>query len=197
MSVRHFDRTLLVAPVVLVSVLVLAVCAEIIQPPVASANRYGRREQLALARVCVSEAGWDATPECAAIHQVLEDRARVIGFSYIAAVCSYSTRTCDRGRQDPRRWIAWLSPSLDEPEGWPRGMLWSRYRDRWRTMLDHAGAVLRGQVQSPCEEPPHYWGMPRGIDLARAQEAGWERLSCPGARNAFWRVPHRSTENSS
>lgn len=159
----------------------------------AHATRYGRREQLALARVCVSEAGWEATPECAAIHQVLADRARQMEISYMAALCFYSTRTCDRGRRDPRRWIAWLSPDLRRPRGWPDGMLWSRYRPRWRVMLKHAGAVLRNEVESPCETPPHYWGMPRGIDLERALQAGWRRLECEGTRNAFWRVPHRES----
>lgn len=181
---------------VAVGVLAVLVAVDLLYAVEAKASPYGRREQLALARVCVSETGWDATPECAAIHEVLADRARVIGVSYMAALCSYSSKTCDRGRSDRRRWIAWLSPSLERPRGFPSHLRWASYRERWREMLRHAGAVLRGEVSSTCEEPPHYWGMPSGIDLRRAMLAGWRRIECPGARNAFWRVPHRSQPSS-
>lgn len=153
------------------------------------------REQLALARVLASEIGWEPTAEAAAIHEVLEDRSRQMGLSYLATVCAYS-RTCDPGRTDARRWIAHLTPRGARPDGWPATASWSLHRARWLDLHRHAGEVLRGRVASTCEEPPHYWGMPSGVDLRRARAAGWRRVECPGARNAFWRVPARERERA-
>lgn len=148
------------------------------------------REQLALARVCASEVGIVSTPECAAIHEVLEDRSRQMGLSYIATVCAYSSRTCDRGRTDARRWIAWLHPSGARPDGWPATASWARHRGRWLELHRHAGEALRGRVASPCEEPPAHWGGP--MDDWRAHRAGWVRVDCgPDVRNHFWAVPSR------
>lgn len=151
------------------------------------------REQLALARVCVSEVGWDPTPECAAIHQVLEDRAQRMGMTYGAAVCAYSSRTCDRDRTDARRWISHLTARGARPDGWPSTASWARHRPRWLELHEHAGEVLRGRVASSCDGEVHHWGMPGGIDLERALSAGWTRVDCPGARNAFWRVSSRAS----
>lgn len=149
------------------------------------------QEQLALARVLVSEVGWEPTAEGAAIHEVLEDRSRRMGLSYLTTLCAYSSRTCDTERADRRSWIAHLRPGDARPEGWPARASWPRHRARWLALQQHAGEVLSGRVESPCSGPVHYWGMPSGIDLRRAQAAGWSRVDCPGARNAFWRVPSR------
>ena len=152
----------------------------------AAAQEYTARDQLALARVCASEVGLEVTAECAAIHEVLADRARRIGFSYHAAVCAYSTRTCRRSRQDARGWIAWLRPDGRRPRGWPQAASWARHRRRWLELYDHAGAVLRGDVDSPCTEPPDHWG--GAMDDWRARMAGWTRVQCGPTRNRFWSI---------
>jgi hypothetical protein len=102
--------------------------------------------QLALARVCASEIGLSGAPaECAAIHDVLSRRAGRWGSSLTWAARAYSTRVFDRGRQDPRAWIAHLRPDGRAPDGWPEVVAvrrggqvqqvqhapWGAYRDRW------------------------------------------------------------------
>lgn len=154
-------------------------------------NPTRNRDRLHLARICVSEAGWDPGSECAAIHEVLVDRARVIGISYRAAACAYSTRTCTRSRQDARRWIAHLTLDGRRPEGWPRGTSWTRHRALWRGVLELAADVIRGRVESPCPSPIHHWGDRHG-DRLRALRYGWEQVECGRTRNLFWRVPGRS-----
>ena len=171
-------------PLVIVAAVALA-------PSTASAHLDVARAELALARVCISEIGWEPGEECAAIHAVIVDRAERMGIPYMQALCAYASRSCSPGRTDARRWIAHLDASLERPDGWPASLPWSRYRERWAAALDLAGHVLGGRVTSPCELAPHHWGMPHGIDLERARLAGWERVSCPGARNAYWRDPRR------
>lgn len=158
--------------------------------PSASESRPTAGDVLRLARICASEAGLRITPDCAAIHAVLIDRARRMGISYRRAACAYSTRTCTRSRDDERAWIAHLRSDGRRPERWPAQASWRRQRGAWLSLLEHAGHVLRGDVAADCA--PHHWGMPRGIDLRRARLAGWTRIDCGETRNAFWRVPRFS-----
>ncbi len=168
-------------------------------------------DQLALARVCASEAGLDASAaECAAIHQVLDRRARRLHTSLTDAARAYSTRVFDPARRDARAWLAHLRPDGTEPARWPTMIValregvhrvlphapWEVFRVRWLRLYADAGRVVRGQQPCPCEFPVDHWGMRSGIDLERAQRAGWVEVSCGPTRNAFWRIPPRSVRRA-
>ena len=183
MSELHQHVVMVAAAAVFLGILSL------LPPCGVSASEYTPDDQLRLARVCASEVGLRSTPECAAIHAVLADRADRMGVPYRVAVCAYSTMTCTRSRRDARRWIAWLRPDGRRPRGWPQRASWARQRAAWLDLYRYAGEVLRGEVEPPCRGPVHHWGMTSGEDMRRATMAGWERVECPGARNAFWRVP--------
>jgi hypothetical protein len=148
-----------------------------------------------LARICVSEAGFQTdTNDCAAIHQVLDRRKR--SGSLLRIMRLYSSRAFDRTRDDSRRWVSWLHLGRRAPRGWPartpsgaRHPEWLHFRPLWRNVLEHAANILRGEVGDPCQQRPDHWGSRYGIDLERARRAGWEEVDCGPTSNAFWRVP--------
>lgn len=166
--------------------------------------------QLALARVCASELGFDgALEECAAIYAVLVRRGREHYHSadFVYAARTYSNSVFDLERRDGRAYVAHLRPDGREPAGWPayvstrRGMVrhapWTAYRARWLALYEGAGAVVRGEIPNACAgDAADHWGMRGGVDLERATRAGWIEIDCrredgTPTRNAFWRVPER------
>jgi hypothetical protein len=106
---------------------------------------------------------------------------------------------------------AWvLRPDGSEPARWPTMIValregvhrvlphapWEVFRVRWLRLYADAGRVVRGQQPCPCEFPVDHWGMRSGIDLERAQRAGWIEVACGPTRNAFWRIPPRSVRRA-
>jgi len=136
-------------------------------------------EQVALARICVSEAGWEIGDDCGSILSVLRSRSERMRIPLMQAMRAYSSRTFDRSRTDSRRWIAELSGN-----GFPRGLA-ARHQSKWRQLLDHAGELLANPA-STCDV--HHWGSNHGNDLARALRAGWTRVDCGDTKNAFWNM---------
>jgi hypothetical protein len=131
-----------------------------------------------LARICVSEAGFETGSDCAAILAVLRDRTRVYG-TLRRAMRAYSPRVFDRTRTDARRWIAFLRGE-ERPEGWPRGTRW--VPARWFAVVEHARLLLASDAY-PCNAAPHHWGAP-WLDRSGW---GWIRLECK-TKNVFWRI---------
>lgn len=157
----------------------------------AGAQEQVRRLDVALARVCVAEAGWNVaqTGECAAIYDVIETRAKARDVSPGRALFDYSRNHFDASRS-ARPWVAGLDERAEQPAHWPTRIDWTRYRPRWLLTLEHAAKVLRGEVPSPCIGRVGVWG--GEMDDWRAERAGLERVECgPGVRNHFWRVPRR------
>ena len=144
-----------------------------------------------LARICFAEAGPHATPDCAAIHQVIVNGSVRRHVRYETYARLYAAEHFRTSRTDSRRWIADLTQDAHEPAGWPAQASWSHVRPLWLQMIDHARAVQSGDVQHTCEVSPVHWGAPRGEDLRRAIRAGWIRVHCDGTRNAFWAFPNR------
>lgn len=159
--------------------------------------------QLALARICASEAGlprrsddgWIIPADCAAIHAVIEAGAERTGLSYVAYARSYSTRVFDANRSDARSWIAHLSPRGDLPQGWPQGTVmtsngevpapqWSHYRQAWLELYEHAGLVLTGELTHECDGAVSDWG--GAMDRERARRLGMVRVECGDTRNDFY-----------
>jgi hypothetical protein len=162
----------------------------LVVPTAGATERAHPPPQLALAQICASEASVQTeSDDCAAIAEVLRRRSHTLSFTKVAL--RYSTRVFHRGRQDGRRWLAHLSPSGAQPEGWPEALPWSKWRGRWLELYEHAGRILRGDVQSPCSTPPDHWGGP--MDDWRAIKAGWNRVDCGRTVNNFWSVPRRSS----
>lgn len=167
-------------------------------------------DQLALARICASEIGLTGAPEeCAAIHEVLRDRMRRQGWSFLTAARLYSGRVFDTSRTDARAWVADLSPHARQPRGWPVAFAsWSSYgRPRWQALYEASGRILVGEITHGCEILPAHWGCRTCGDSARARRAGWQEVTCwvpcesengePArceSRNAFWAIPGRSAD---
>lgn len=167
-------------------------------------------DQLALARICASEVGLTGSAEeCAAIASVLRRRAELRGWSFSGAARSYSSSVFDRSRTDGRAWVTSLRVDGREPSRWPATVIvrrggeervvphapWAAFRSRWQRLYADAGRVLAGEITSACgEQVIDHWGMRSGVDLERAQRAGWEEARCllsdgRPTRNAFWTVP--------
>lgn len=153
--------------------------------------------RVALARIAVSESGWDGKRDRAAIWHVLSRRAERHGMRLTSMARAYSSRVFDTERTDARRWIASLDArhalrTGGAPEHFPERLPWRIYRSRWSSILAQADAFLRDHVRDPCgDQAPDHWGMslPGSIDYRRATSAGWERVDCGDTHNAFWRVP--------
>lgn len=121
-----------------------------------------------LALTCVAEAAFSAQ-DCDAIMHVLRRRSRQRGESITRHAVLYSS--------------LWRKPDLP---GRVREAI-ERHPDKWRATVNRVRAFLRGEVRDPCPSARH-WGMSHGIDLVRAQRAGWQRVRCGGGtKNLFWR----------
>lgn len=136
--------------------------------------------EVALARICVSEATWGEADCRAIVH------AR--GRYDVATLRRMHPRALASVRTDARRWIAGLDASLTEPAGWPVAVPWeSRGRDAWVRVLGLVRESMRGP--GACSEAPHVWGG-RAIDadrIARLEARGFVRVDCGVTRNVFLR----------
>jgi len=202
--------------------LLVAVAANECGPAAAQAppETEGVSDVLALARICRHEAGfpprrgrgarawWDHGDDCPAIYAVIErvrlslSRGRSEPVSVARAVFAYSRgRAFDRTRTDPACDVAWLDESGSEPRCWRAGVPWESRREAWLAVVEHARAVLAGQVTHRCTVPPLHWGcgrFPPGHERAgewrcndheRAARAGWVEVSCGRTDNSFWIEP--------
>lgn len=152
-------------------------------PPAVEANRPS--EILGLARICVSESGWDSPHDCEGILSVLRSRSERTGMTLNQAMRAYSKRVFDRSRTDARRWIADLHLSAQKPDGWPDHLPWDGgYKESWMMMLEFAEDLL-GSSNLRCSA--HHWGDRYG-DKERALRAGWTEVDCGETKNMFWRT---------
>lgn len=160
-----------------------AICIGLCAPPMGvEAERPA--EQLGLARIIVSEAGWNRTDDGPAILEVLRDRSRRMDITLLGAMRAYSRRTFSKARTDARRWIADLQWHAERPEGWPNNVRWEGLRkEQWLDILDFAGELLES-------DEPHcgaeHWGAP---SFDRPVRLGWRRVDCGSTKNIFWAVP--------
>lgn len=70
---------------------------------------------------------------------------------------------------------------------------WSRYREAWLTVLEHATEVSTWTLDdidewSVCDGQVHDWGSPR-LDRARAERLGLVEVECGDTQNDFWARP--------
>lgn len=140
-----------------------------------------------LARVCVSEAGWQGHEECTVIVHALVYQAQARDIPVQQQICAYAPNSCNPDRDDNRRWIAHLHPERRyAPPGWPRGMRWSEHRAFFAAMVLVAARAYRGEEPSPCPGARHWGARWCSECRERMEEHGYVRAQC-GFRNAWWR----------
>ena len=164
---------------------------------------------LALARICVSEAGWDCfeSGDGLAIHEVLLRGAERHDMTYVTFARSYSPRAVGDRPSSLRPWIGGMREDGAAPSAWPRivtrpgrdGMVrvephppWSHYRERWLAVLSRAREVVALTLDgvgdwSPCSGSVHDWG--GAMDRARAERIGLIPVECGETANDFYARP--------
>lgn len=172
-------------------------------------------DEVALARLCISEAGWGCfeSGDGIAIHEVISRGADHQGISYTSYARAYARRLFGARPHDvPRlRWVGQLTPACTEPEDWPttattrrRGVTtthphpaWSNFRERCLAVMARAREVVAEMpfsevaTWSVCDRPVHDWG--GWMDRERARANGLIEVECgttdDGTRNDFYCRP--------
>lgn len=155
-----------------------------------------RQMQLALARICVSESGFQVhTNDCNLIYQALRTRSST-GELTLAIMRSYSRRSFDRTRTDRRRWIAHLNHEFREPSGWEIiSVPWSTRRQGFINVYEYAGHLIRTRPANKCGVRIDHWGAP-GFRRDMHLEQGWRLVECGETLNDFWTIPRRERPTS-
>lgn len=170
---------------------------------------------LALARLCVSEAGWECFErgDGYAIHEVISRGAERQDMRYVSFARAYAQRLFGARPHDSARlaWVAQLDERGSAPASWPRyagqrtvdGVVvltphapWSSFRGRWVAVLERAREVVGWSLDdvdewSICDDEVHDWG--GWMDRDRAQRIGLIEIECgvsdEGTRNDFYARP--------
>lgn len=148
--------------------------------------------QLALARICVSESGFQVrTDDCLMIYHTLRNRSST-GELTMGMMRAYSPLSFNLSRTDNHRWVAHLNARFTEPEGWSDTVPFSWYarRDDWIAVYNFVGEILANNPEPPCTLPLHHWGA-RGFRRRQLLEEGWILSECGETLNDFWTVPSR------
>jgi hypothetical protein len=152
-----------------------------------------RRLQLALARICVSEAGFQVrSNDCTLIYHVLRGRSRT-GELTMGIMRAYAGMAFNERRTDSRRWILHLNHTFDEPREWSETVTipWSVRRAGYIDVYHHAGMLVRTRPRStPCGVRVSHWGA-RGFRRDLHLRQGWRLVRCGNTHNDFWYVPSR------
>jgi hypothetical protein len=173
-------------------------------------------DALLLARICVSEAGWECweTGDGYAIHEVLLRGAERHEMRYETFARSYSPRATGMAPSRLRPWVSGLRADGGEPGSWPRivtrpgrdGMVrvephppWASYRTRWLAVLSRAREVVSWRLDdvdewSVCEGDVHDWG--GSMDRDRATRLGLLDVDCGETSNDFYARPSQLDEPS-
>lgn len=164
--------------------------------PIMRRDAHFRRLQLALTRICVSEAGFQyRTMDCRLIYEVLTYWSADHTTLTMGNMRRYSGKTFDRDRTDHRRWIAFLNSNFSEPTGWreSQDIPWSSVRDNFRRLYNYVGYLIRYPQPNPCTVELHHWGA-RGFRRREHLGQGWILVQCDGAEtlNDFWSLPRRN-----
>jgi hypothetical protein len=161
--------------------------------PVAASNRL----QLALTRICISEAGFQVqTNDCMMIYHTLRTRSRS-GEITMGIMRAYAPQSFNVDRTDSRRWIAHLRGDGREPHGWRENTTipWSSRRESYMEVYRYVGELLRTRPENPCGIRIDHWGAPY-FRRSRHIRAGWIPIVCGETRNQFWSLPPRRNEGN-
>lgn len=164
----------------------------LISPPMVS-GECPANAALALARVCVSEAGWACWErgDGYAIHYATIVRAERGRRSVGEELCRYSPRATGVARVSDERlgWVQELNEEGTQPSRWPvrRGHPeWEGYRERWWAVLRRAREVIgwgrrEHEGMRVCRGVVSDWGSQRLV-VGR----GMQRVLCGCSRNRFY-----------
>lgn len=153
---------------------------------------------LALAQVCVSEANFRDTPDCAAIVQRHRGVVERTGRPWLDVVREYSPRatgycnerpslrSCRVTRQrDRMAWVSTLRLDLEEPVGWGTvSVPWGARREAWRARIAEVRSLLE-VPRRPCAIDPLHWCAKRGRIYARAKRH-MRQIDCGATLDAFF-----------
>jgi hypothetical protein len=151
-----------------------------------------RNLQLALARICVSEAGFQTrTDDCVMIYHALRNRSST-GQLTIGIMRAYAPLSFNTERTDNHRWVAHLNERFTEPQGWSEVVpfSWGAKRNDWIRVYNLAGEIIRRNPVPPCELRVDHWGAP-GFRRQMHLRNGWTLLECGDTLNDFWSLPVR------
>lgn len=157
--------------------------------------------EIALARLCISEANWDCftTGDGYAIHEVILRGAAHQDVRYQTYARAYARRLFGARPHDvPRlRWVGQLTPACTEPEAWPTTVThrnrdgsieirphapWRSFRARCLAVFERAREVVVEMTLDDvdewaiCERPVHDWG--GWMDRERAVANGLVEVDC-------------------
>ncbi len=156
-------------------------------------NSREQREALQLARICISEAGFqlnrtmaEYTTDCANIAGVLQRRSSV-GRVTLGIMRAYSPKSFNKERTDARAYIPYLTTRYTPPRFWRSHLQWSLYRRRFEEVYYLALALVQGTKRPTCEAD--HWGARMQVIRLRARRYGWYRAPCGNTLNSFWRIP--------
>lgn len=160
-----------------------------------SREQENRQLQLALAKVCVAEAGFQVrSNDCTLIYHVLRTRS-VTGELTLSIMRAYAKRTFNERRRDSRRWIVNLNHELTEPRGWAENVTvpWSARQEGYESVYNHAGSLVRTRpTEAPCGVKVSHWAA-RGFRQELHLRQGWKLVRCGNTHNNFWYVPSRQS----
>jgi len=170
---------------------------------------------LALARLCVSEAGWGCfdTEDGMGIHEVLLRGSDRQSIRYTSFARAYARRLFGARPHDVARlrWVGELNEAGTAPPSWPtvvtrrvRGEVrveehapWAAYRERWLAVLERARVVVETMTLDNidewgvCDMRVHDWG--GWMDRDRAARIGLVPVRCgttdEGTSNDFYCRP--------
>lgn len=180
--------------------------------------------EVALARLCISEAGWECfdTGDGIGIHEVILRGASHQSIRYESYARAYAQRLFGARPHDvPRlRWVGQLTSACTAPEAWPTTIShsnrdgtvdvrphasWSSYRERCLSIFARAREVVAEMTLDDvdewgvCDTEVHDWG--GFLDEARAQRIGLVPVECGvtdgGTRNTFYCRPGMARSNGS
>lgn len=162
-------------------------------PEAGQLTRQTERAVLALARICVSEAGFTLrTRDCELIYHVLLARSGT-GELKMSTMRAYCKKSFNKGRTDSHRWVAHLNSTGREPQGWSETTTvpWSRRRAAWMRVLEHTRSLIRTRPENPCGDRLDHWGS-KGFRKRRHLRNGWRIVECGETLNEFWALPVRT-----
>lgn len=146
--------------------------------------------RLALARICISEAGFQTTTnDCALIYQAIKTRSRTHQIT-LGMMKSYSPGVFNKHRTDERRWIPYLNANFTEPEHWNETVMvpWGARRSAFIAVYNLAAELIRTNPANPCGVRIDHWGAKRFKRRQHLAE-GWTIVQCGNTKNTFWTLP--------
>lgn len=151
-----------------------------------------------LARAMVSEAGWLAKRDHAAIAHTLARRWRVRrerwpGVTFEQVIRNYCAGFYLKEEAlDPRQqWVRQLNSDGLQPESWPQNVRWDKHLVYWRQVLDSVDRFAEGQLPDPCRGQSWHWGGPMDDPEGRMV-----KMDCGETKNTFYTLVPKARKDS-